>query len=349
MTPCTQTPGKIVVVCPSCEKRLRVPDGMKTRAKVSCRSCGQVFRIGQRKSAAGPAADHADRQHRSPAESVRHRSRAKPALLLLMLGLLGAGLCEIARRSVNQSTIAQRPMDGATPEASATPFSQLADSDAGQAIERQSEQDPPSTPAPAPTDSKNDTWKVGELVMAQWSEDEYWYPARIEKIAGDRFEIKHLDGTAETVSADKLAKDSLQEGDRVAVDWKREGRYYAGKILSRQGDALRVRYDDDDEENTTIAAVRIWPNGEEDAVQRDEEPVYHEQYAANRRDHRADLQAYLNGEAQLHRMYAAQARQQEANIRAEAQQMQNDIMNRQHYEGLNRLNNAVPGFQPWPY
>jgi hypothetical protein len=195
----------------------------------------------------------------------------------------------------------------------------------------------------------NDTWKVGELVMAQWSADDYWYPARIEKIAGNSFVIKHLDGTEDTVSADKLAKDSLQEGDRVAVDWKREGRYYSGKILSREGDALRIQYDDEDEENTTIASVRIWPNGKENAVRHAEEPVYHEQYAGNGRDHRADLQAYLNGEAQLHRMYAAQARQQEADIRAEAQQMQNDIMNRQYYEGLNRLNNAVPGFQPWPY
>jgi hypothetical protein len=272
----------------------------------------------------------------------------KPALLMLMLGLLGAGLCEIARRSVNHSMVARRPTDSATPEASANSFSLLPASDTGQVIERQNEQEPPSNPAPSPTEENNDTWKVGELVMAQWSEDGYWYPARIEKLAGDQFGVKHLDGTEETVSAEKLAKDTLQQGDRVSVDWKREGHYYTGKILSREGDSLRILYDDQEEESTTIAAVRIWPNGEEN-VQHAEEPVYYEPYAATRRDHRADLQAYLNAEAELHRMHAARAHQDAAAIQAEAQQMQHDIMNRQYYEGLNRLNNAVPGFQPWPY
>lgn len=347
MTLCTIKPLTTAIVCPSCGKRLRAPEELKAKAKVSCRSCGQVFRFGQSESTAKPAADHADRQHQSPAEPVQHRSRVKPTLLLLMLGLLGAGLCEIARRSVNHSTVAQRPMDSATPEASADPFSLFAAGDAGQVIECQNEQQPPSNPAPPPTDAKNDTWKVGELVMAQWSRDRYWYPARIEKQAGEQFEIRHLDGTEDTVTADKLAKDSLQEGDRVSVDWQRKGRYYWGKVASRQGDKLRILYDEQGEEDTTIAAVRFWPKGELVFEKDPEDPVYYT--TTPTLNHVAEYQAYLNAEAELHRRHAASARQQEANIRADAQQMQNEIMNRQYNEGLNRLNNAVPGFQRFPY
>jgi hypothetical protein len=212
---------------------------------------------------------------------------------------------------------------------------------------------PDSAPATESGDTQaatavmNDTWKVGELVMAQWSRDGYWYPAKIENQVGDQFEIKHLDGTEDTVTADKLAKDSLQEGDRVSVDWQSKGRYYTGKILSRQGDSLRILYDDQDEEDTTIAAVRLWPQGEP-VVEREADETAYYTYTPSR-NHVAEFQAYLNAEAELHRIHAARARRQEANIRADVQQMHNDVMNRQYYEGLNRLNNAVPGFQPFPY
>jgi hypothetical protein len=199
----------------------------------------------------------------------------------------------------------------------------------------------------ATTEVTNDTWKVGELVMAQWSRDRYWYPARIEEQVGDQFEIRHLDGTEDTVTADKLAKDSLQEGDRVSVDWQRKGRYFWGKVVSRQGDKLRILYDEQGEEDTTIAAVRFWPEGELLYEQDTDEHAYYTSTPA--RNYAAEFQAYQNAEAQLHRMHAANARQQEANIRAEAQQMQDEIMNREYYNGLNRLNNAVPGFQPFPY
>jgi hypothetical protein len=330
------TPGTTAIACPSCQKRLRVPDGLTARVKVSCPNCGHVFRLVKRRTAK-PAGRN------GPTETAEHDSTLKLALLLLtpcLVAVLG-GMAVLAK---DDSSNAQDTTAAATSAVDTTQITGLASTESPQAAPDEGAGAPSWAAEPA-----NDTWKVGELVMAQWSADDYWYPARIEKIAGNSFVIKHLDGTEDTVSADKLAKDSLQEGDRVAVDWKREGRYYSGKILSREGDALRIQYDDEDEENTTIASVRIWPNGKENAVRHAEEPVYHEQYAGNGRDHRADLQAYLNGEAQLHRMYAAQARQQEADIRAEAQQMQNDIMNRQYYEGLNRLNNAVPGFQPWPY
>jgi hypothetical protein len=66
------------------------------------------------------------------------------------------------------------------------------------------------------------------------------------------------------------------------------------------------------------------------------------------RNHVAEFQAYKRAEAQMHLQMADKARRQEAAIRADAMQMQQDIMRRQQYEYQTRLNNAVPGFQPIP-
>lgn len=71
-------------------------------------------------------------------------------------------------------------------------------------------------------------------------------------------------------------------------------------------------------------------------------------YRSKEPDTRAEYQAFLNADAELHRMYARKARQQEAAIRADAADMQRDIMRRQYYEYRTRLNNVVPGLQAIP-
>jgi hypothetical protein len=117
MTQCTSSIG-----CPSCNKKLRVPEGLKTNAKVSCRSCGNVFRMGIAKSSAQqplvPAqftseAAQATGGSCSSAKPARRRSGRNAALLLLTSCLLAAVVGGI----VDLSTEAQPPVAGATPAA----------------------------------------------------------------------------------------------------------------------------------------------------------------------------------------------------------------------------------------
>jgi hypothetical protein len=338
MTPSTFIPPATVIGCPSCGNRLRVPDGLKVRAKVSCRRCGHAFRLGMTKPQAEPEVDRDGAS--ATAEPAQRRAHRKTALLLWTSCFLVAVFGGIATIATFNSSDAEEPTADAIATADVTQLAVAATTESPNSAPEEASE------SKAASEATNDTWQVHELVMAQWSKDGYWYPARIEKQVGDQFEVRHLDGTEDTVSADKLAKDSLQEGDRVSVDFQSKGRYYAGKIVSRQGDKLRILYDDEDEEVTTIAAVRLWPQGEPVVDQDDEVPSYYT--STPTRNHVAEYQAYLNGEAELHRMYAARARQQEADIRVEAQQMQNDIMQREYYNYQRRLNNVVPGFQQVP-
>ena len=337
---------------------------------MSCRNCGHVFRIGDSgstleattrlKTAANPNAG-GDRWKARPVGShtfVRkpqsrlirwpppnvsrgspRRSSMKLTLLLVTPCLLVALVGGIASLTINNSFCGARSNDRCVPRRR-----NHTDRGSGAAPDRRPVENPVDTTQTA--EATNDTWKIGELVMAQWSGDEYWYPARIEKQVGDQFEIKHLDGTEDTVTADKLAKDTLQAGDRVSANWRYDI-WFSGKIVSRVGNEMQILFADGEELNKTMAAVRLWPNGEPDDG--DDQQASYVENSGDSRNHVAEYQAYLNAEAELHRMYAARARQDLEAIQAEAQQMQSDIMNRQYYEGLKRLNNAVPGFQPFPY
>jgi hypothetical protein len=134
-TPCT-----IKLSCPLCGKRLRAPaEGLKARAKVLCRSCGHVFRVGETNSIAessapvDPARLHAPDQIEKPAslaapllpdlpsseadqagrgserstEPVRRLSRFKGAFLVTVC-LLPALLAALAARITEEQSDLQQ-------------------------------------------------------------------------------------------------------------------------------------------------------------------------------------------------------------------------------------------------
>ncbi len=129
------TLGTTRIICPSCGRPLRAPEGLNIRAKASCPRCGHVFCIGETKSPAEPAAqiepanlhvvgrcerpaslvppplpiqgarkaDHTDRRLARSTEPVRRHSRLKPALLLLMPCLLIVLLVAFAARFTSKT------------------------------------------------------------------------------------------------------------------------------------------------------------------------------------------------------------------------------------------------------
>ncbi len=101
------------------------------------------------------------------------------------------------------------------------------------------------------------TWKSGDTVLANWSGDEYWYPATVLSVEGDRFFVVFDDGDKEWSVADRMLPEDLRAGDRVFGNWKNLGRYYPGRITRRDGRDIHITYDDGDQEDTTISFVRV--------------------------------------------------------------------------------------------
>lgn len=218
----TTAPCTAALSCPSCKKKLRVPDALKANAKVSCRRCKHVFRLGETSSTTvpplvaarfAPEIDQPGEGLQTPTEPVRGRFRIKRAFLLPASVLVLAVAGGIARKSADVSTAV-----------------------AGEG------------------------WEVGTTVLARWSADGFWYPAEILKLSGEQYEVRHLDdGTIDKVTADKLKAVTLKVGDHVSANRRRRGSYYDGEITYREGDKLRIAYNGIDiaEEDTTLGAVRV--------------------------------------------------------------------------------------------
>jgi len=51
--------------------------------------------------------------------------------------------------------------------------------------------------------------------------------------------------------------ENIAIGDRVFGNWKDRGKYYSGKVITRKGKTIQIKYDDGDEETTTISFVRV--------------------------------------------------------------------------------------------
>lgn len=100
-------------------------------------------------------------------------------------------------------------------------------------------------------------WRVGDRVLANWSHDEYWYPATIRTIDGERFYIRFDDGDKEWVASDRMMYIDIEVGDRVHCRWKGGPYYYPGRVARQEGENIFVHYDDGDKERTTISFVRV--------------------------------------------------------------------------------------------
>ncbi len=108
----------------------------------------------------------------------------------------------------------------------------------------------PSLPPPR-------AWRAGETPLVNWSRDEYWYPATVKKAEAARYYVVFDDGDEEWTTAERMTVEDLREGDRVFGNWQKRGLYYPGRIFQRRGLDIHIKYDDGDEENTTLSVIRV--------------------------------------------------------------------------------------------
>ncbi len=104
---------------------------------------------------------------------------------------------------------------------------------------------------------KTRSWSVNETLLVNWSQDNYWYPAKIIKKEGERYYVNFNDGDSEWVNSSQMTKEDILVGDRVSGNWKGKDGYYLGTVTKREGNSIHIKYDDGDEETTTISSVRV--------------------------------------------------------------------------------------------
>lgn len=100
-------------------------------------------------------------------------------------------------------------------------------------------------------------WNIDDRVLANWTHDEYWYPATVREVDDERVYIYFDDGDKEWTTAERLMAVDIEPGDRVHCRWKDGPYYYPGRVTQIAGEKLHVRYDDGDEEWTTLRCLRV--------------------------------------------------------------------------------------------
>jgi hypothetical protein len=101
-------------------------------------------------------------------------------------------------------------------------------------------------------------WKVGDRAFAYWEADEYYYPATITDIEEDEIHIRYDSGEEEVTNADYLEDLTVEVGEEVECASAEDGEYYSAWIAEVTGEQVRVTYEDDTEETTTMSNIRNW-------------------------------------------------------------------------------------------
>jgi hypothetical protein len=99
-------------------------------------------------------------------------------------------------------------------------------------------------------------FSVGDRVLARWF-DLYWYPGVILWIEGKRVHIAFFDGDQALVTPDQVRELAVRPGDHVQCRVKGGPQFAPAEVTQRTGEKIHVRYDDGDEEWTSIRMVRL--------------------------------------------------------------------------------------------
>lgn len=117
-----------------------------------------------------------------------------------------------------------------------------------------------SEPAePAAPAAAFDPSQPGTRALAPFQDSGFAYAAVTTGIRAEdgRIHVVYADGDTEVVPQDSLFPDSIGPGTRVEARIRSWAQWYSGEVQRRVGHAVFVRFDDGDEEWTSIGLVRI--------------------------------------------------------------------------------------------
>jgi hypothetical protein len=110
----------------------------------------------------------------------------------------------------------------------------------------------------SPVPFTNFAFEEGDRVLAQDCDD-CVYPAEILSVQHDRVMVQFLDGPERMLTPELVRRFELRTGAKVECRWKGGPHYFPGVLSKVEGERAHVRYDDGDEEWTSIRLVRIPP------------------------------------------------------------------------------------------
>ncbi len=110
---------------------------------------------------------------------------------------------------------------------------------------------------PAPRNTANRQWVVGERVWFRHALGTYWYVGTITSVEGEQIGVAAATGEQHQVFAERLAPFDLRDGSRVLAR-SAEGRFYYPATVQRiDGEQLTIKYDDGEQGQTSLVHIRV--------------------------------------------------------------------------------------------
>lgn len=83
-----------------------------------------------------------------------------------------------------------------------------------------------------------------QKVLAQWSKDKMWYPAKIVRIEGNDVKVQWYTGSYATVSSAEVKPFNWSSNDKIQCVWAKDKKYYNGKVADITPTHVTIRWDD---------------------------------------------------------------------------------------------------------
>jgi tetratricopeptide (TPR) repeat protein len=119
--------------------------------------------------------------------------------------------------------------------------------------EPEPERIPEVLPAPRPRPAGR---AVGQRVLGAWP-DGFFYPATVEAVEPGRCFLRFDDGDAAWVPAGLVTDLDVTVGSRVFARWQGGRVFFPGRVDQQRGQKIHIRYDDGDQEWTSVSMVRV--------------------------------------------------------------------------------------------
>jgi hypothetical protein len=104
--------------------------------------------------------------------------------------------------------------------------------------------------------ARKSSWSAGDRVFACWH-DLFWYPGVVVSVQDGYLHVLLDDGNQALLGPDRLRRLEIEVGEHVFCRFKGGPEFFAGEITSRDGEMVQIRYDDGDEEMTSLRLVRL--------------------------------------------------------------------------------------------
>ncbi|HVS34502.1 MAG TPA: agenet domain-containing protein [Gemmataceae bacterium] len=101
-----------------------------------------------------------------------------------------------------------------------------------------------------------DAKEVGCRVFGRWAPDGYWYPGTVKEKKDGKYLVRFDDSDKAWLDENEVAGYQPTFGDHIQGNWLGKGIFYSGRVAKRNGEKVRIEYDDGDVENTTISYLR---------------------------------------------------------------------------------------------